>query len=438
MVQQIALELVIIVVLIVANGVFAMSEIAVVSARKARLEHLARNGSRRAAAALRLAENPDRFLSTVQIGITLIGVFVGAFGGATIADQIDQRLETIPGLAPYSEAIGVGFVVLVITYLSLVLGELVPKRLALNAPERIATAIALPMNRLSRIAAPAVHLLTVSTRAVLWVLRARPGKEPLLVEEEMNVLLRQGMKEGSVVREEQQMVERVFRLGVRSVRSVMTPRVDLEWLDLTQPFDELRGSAVRTARHHLPVAAGRIDDIKGIVATKDLCSGAITTTSELTQKLHAPLFIPETSSALELLTRFRETRIHVAVVLNEFGGVDGIVTPTDILEALVGALPENGDVREPLAVYRDDGSISVDAAIDLADVESMLGISPLPDQKAGFQTLAGYLIGRLGHLPRQGEAIEISGYRFEVLDMDGRRLNRILIRKMNTEPESPA
>jgi putative hemolysin len=429
MAQKIALELLLILVLILANSLFAMSEIAVVSSRKTRLEQMARAGSRRAAAALRLATNPDRFLSTVQIGITMIGVFAGAFGGATIADQIDEYLETIPALVPYSEAIGVGFVVLFITYFSLVLGELVPKRLALDAPERIATMIALPMNALSRIGAPAVHLLTLSTRAVLWLLRIRPAKEPLQVEEEMRVLLRQGMLEGSVVREEQQIVERVFQLDERSVRSVMTPRVDLQWLDLDLPFDELKRIAAETTWHRLPVAAGRIDDIKGIAVAKDLCTGAITTTAQLTATLRAPLFVPETASALELLAKFRETGNHVAVVLNEFGEVEGIVTPTDMLEALVGALPVMGEKGESLAVDLGNGAWSVDAAIDVPDVELLLEIPPLPEQKSDYQTLAGYLIGRLGHMPRVGEYTVIEDYRFEVLDMDGRRIKRILIRK---------
>ena len=427
MVAAIAVEILFIVLLVIANGVFAMSEIAVVSARKARLQNQARAGSRRAAAALRLAENPDRFLSTVQIGITLIGVFAGAFGGATIAAQIDARLEMIPGLMPYSEAIGVGVVVVGITYLSLIIGELVPKRLALNAPERIASAVAPGMHLLSRLASPAVSFLGLSTRFVLRMLRVRPRKESPITPEELRVLLSQGVAGGTIGGEERAILDRALRLADRPVRTVMTPRVEVEWMDVGNSIEELRAQAAGSLHHRFPIAAGRVDEMRGIVTLKDLWHHDVRSTADLERRARQPLFVPEMSSALALLQRFRETRNHLGIVIDEFGGIEGIATPTDILEALVGELPEAGEEYEPAIVTRADGSWSVDAAVDLEELEAATGIPVLPGQKEVFQTLAGYLISRAGHIPRIGEVVTVGHYKFEVVDVDGRRIDRILV-----------
>lgn len=430
MLQTIAAEILLIVMLVVANGLFAMSEIAVVSARKARLHHLARAGSRRAAAALRLAENPDRFLSTVQIGITLIGVFAGAFGGATIAAQIDAHLETIPALVPYSEAIGVGIVVVGITYLSLIIGELVPKRLALNAPERIAAAVAPGMHLLSRLASPAVTFLGWSTRLVLRLLRVKPRKESPITPEELRVLLSQGVAGGTIGREERAILDRALRLADRPVRTVMTPRVEVEWMDLQKPIEELRAQAARSLHHRFPIAAGRVDEMRGIVTLKDLWHSDVHSTADLERRARQPLFVPEMSSALALLQRFRETRNHLGIVIDEFGGIEGIATPTDILEALVGELPDAGETYEPAVVIRANGSWSVDAAVDLEELEAATGIPLLPDQKEVFQTLAGYLISRAGRIPRIGDVVTVGDYTFEIVDVDGRRIDRILVTRL--------
>ncbi|HUP46737.1 MAG TPA: hemolysin family protein [Thermoanaerobaculia bacterium] len=430
MFQTIAIEIVIIVLLVIANGVFAMSEIAVVSARKAKLHHLARAGSRRAASALRLAENPDRFLSTIQIGITLIGVFAGAFGGATIAAQIDDYLETIPELAPYSEAIGVGVVVIGITYLSLIIGELVPKRLALNAPERIAATVAPAMHLLSRIATPAVAFLGASTRLVLRILRVKPRKESPVTPEELRVLLSQGVAGGTIGLQEREILDRALRLANRSVRAVMTPRVETEWLDARKTLDELRRQAAVSLHHRFPLATDRIDQIRGIVSLKDLWGEEIRTTADLERHAREPLFVPETTSALALLQRFRETRNHLGIVIDEYGGVEGIVTPTDIFEALVGELPEAGEVYEPMIVKRSDGSWSLDASIDLEEFKAVTSTPSLPSQKEEYQTLAGYLIGRAGRIPRLGDIVTVGELQFEIMEVDGRRIDRILVTRL--------
>jgi putative hemolysin len=438
MFEKVAFELILIVVLVLANGVFAMSEIALLTARRVRLQQMARRTSR-AATALALLESPDRFLSTVQVGITLIGVFAGAFGGATIADQIDTHLEGIPALAPYSEAIGVGIVVVGITYLSLVLGELVPKRIAMNAPERVAILVAPLMRVISRVAAPAVWLLAISTRALTRLLRIRESQEPTVTEEELKALLRLGIKAGTVEREEREIVERVFRLGERPVTAVMTPRVDLEWLDLARPLDELRAQVIESNHHWFPVAAGRVDAIKGVIRGKDLWSSRISSSAGVSEVIRQPLFVPKKTSAFAALQRFRDARIHVAVVADEFGGVEGIVTPTDILEGLVGELPEIGDADEPMIVRRQDGSWSVDATTDLDEIKLVLGVDFLRGQKGSYQTVGGYVADRLGHRPEIGASFTAGTLRFEILDTDGRRIDRVLVsvHADGTQPEQP-
>lgn len=426
MLQLMMFEVALILALILANGVFAMSEIAIVSSRRARLDRMARKGSRGARAAIRLSANPDRFLSTIQIGITTIGIFAGAYGGATIAKQIDEYLETIPALSSYSEALGVGIVVIAITYLSLVIGELVPKRLALNAPERVASMVAPVMEKLSHIGAPAVAILGVSTRTVLAMLRVRKSTEPIVTEEELRLMLRQGSEAGAIEREEQIIVERVFRLSDRSVRAVMTPRIEVDWLDLTQPLSSLREKAAALPHSRFPVARERIDQIEGVVTAREILTAS--DMASLTAAIQEPLFIPRNTSVYRLLETFRQTRNHVAIVIDEYGGVDGIVTPTDILEGLVGELPEIGDAEEPSIFLREDGSWSVDAALDLDELRIALGIELFERQKEGvFQTVAGYVTERLAKAPELGDVIVASGHRFEIIDMDGRRIDRLLV-----------
>lgn len=427
--QQIAVEIVLILLLVLANGAFAMCEMALVSARRGRLQHMVRRGNRRAAAALRLAENPDRFLSTVQIGITLIGVFAGAFAGATIAEQLDEILEEMPLFAPYSEALSMGAVVVVITYLSLILGELVPKRLALGAPERIATFVALPMTAVARFAAPAVFVLTKSTRAVLRLLGVRDRGQPPVTEEELRALIWLGAKAGTIAREERNIIERVFRLDSRRVTALMTPRIELEWLDVRKPVHELRAQVAASSHSWFPLASERVDEMVGVVRGRDLWSARLGDKGDFAPVMREPLFVPETASALSVLQRFRETRNHLAIIVDEFGGVEGIVTPTDILEALVGELPEAGDLDEPMILERADGSLSVDAIVDLQELKLALGIDYLEGEKEGFQSVGGFLVEQF-HANATGQVFEKAGLRFEIVDMDGRRIDRILVSRI--------
>jgi putative hemolysin len=436
MLDSILLEALIILAMIVANGVFAMSEIAVVSARKARLLHRAKSGNKRAAAALRLAEHPERFLSTIQIGITTIGVLAGAFGGATLARELAAILDTYPLTAEWSATIAVGIVVVTISFLSIVLGELVPKRIALGAPETIASAVAPAMERLSRLASPIVTLLSWSGSALLAIMRIRPAVEMPITEDELRLLLRQGATAGTIEAGERQIVERVFVLGGRPVRTIMTPRTDIEWLDIQRPIAELRAFAQSSTHGLFPIAAGTIEKIVGIVGAKDLWSESVTDGESLRRLARTPLYVPEKLPVLRVLDLFRETRNHVAIVVDEYGAVEGLATPRDLFEALVGELPTGDKETEPWVVERSDGSFSIDAGLDIEEVKLLLGIDTLEGEKDSYQTIAGYVIERLRRLPKIGEIIEANGWRFEIIDMDGRRVDRLIVSRLEPAPRN--
>ncbi|NJL29242.1 MAG: HlyC/CorC family transporter, partial [Thermoanaerobaculia bacterium] len=347
------LEVVLVALLIVANGVFAMSEMAVVSSRKARLQQRANEGDVKARSALELAQSPDRFLSTVQIGITLVGILAGAFGGARIADNLAARFAAVPALEPYAGAMGLGVVVLVITYLQLVFGELIPKRLALGSPERIAAAIAGPMRSLSKLAAPFVHLLSASTTGVFKLLGIRQPEEAPVSEEEIKVLLEQGKAAGVFEPTEHAMIERVFRLGDRRVSDLMTPRPDVVWLDLDEPETELRRLVTESHLSRFPVCRGSLDEVVGVVKAKEYLAGKLADpAAPIETFLKRPLFVPETASALRTLETFRKSHFHLAVVVDEYGSVEGVVTTNDVLEAVAGELAAQPSTDEPWLVAR--------------------------------------------------------------------------------------
>lgn len=330
-------EIVFVMLLIIANGLLAMSETAVISARKARLQHRANRGDIKARAALEVANAPTRFLSTVQIGITLVGILAGAFGGATIAEQLAGRLSLIPLLTPYSEAIGLGIVVIGITYLSLVLGELVPKRLALHNPERIAAAVAIPMRALSALLSPLIGLLGASTDVVLWVLGIRPSTEPPVTEEEIKVLIEQGTQAGVFAAMEQEMVVRAFRLGARRISALMTPRTEIVWLNLDDPPDVIHRAMTNSTHGLFPVGRGSLDNLLGVVHARDVLARSLAgQPTDLKALLQQPLFVLENMLALKALELFKQSGQPLALVIDEYGGTQGLVTHSDILEALVG------------------------------------------------------------------------------------------------------
>jgi putative hemolysin len=421
-------EALVILLLIILNGVFAMSEIAVVSARKTRLEQWANEGDGKARAALELANAPNQFLATIQIGITLIGILAGAFGGATIARAIAVGLDQIPVVAPYSRPVSLAIVVLVITCLSLIIGELVPKRLALNSPERIASTLATPMRALARLASPVVYVLDLSTDAVLRVLGMRPVVEPPVTEEEIRALIAQGTQAGMFEEAEQEMVERVFRLGDRRVGAVMTPRTEIVWVDSDAPPEEIQQTIAQSTHSRILVAQGSLDDVLGVVHAKELLLPLLRGEPlDLAAVLRQPLYVPESMRALEVLELFKQSATHIALVIDEYGGVQGLLTPSDILEAIVGDLPEHGEQVDPLAVQREDGSWLLDGMLSIDDFKELFHLGRLPDEDQGvYQTLAGFVIMQLGRIPAVSDHFEWGGLRIEVVDMDGNRVDKVL------------
>ena len=434
---SVGLEILLILVLIVANGVFSGSEIAIVSARRVRLEQMANQGNRRAAVALRLATSPNDLLSTVQIGITLIGILSGAVGGATLSGRLKPLIDAIPPLRPWSEPLSFALVVSAITYLSLVIGELVPKRIALNNPEAIACAVARPMRWLSRWGAPLVHLLGSSTDALLRLLGVPIETEPDLTEEEIRALIRQGAEAGVLEEAEHEMVQRVFHLADRPVRAIMTPRTEIDWLDLEESDDSQLAEVLASGHSRLPVGRGHLDDCVGIVRSHALLAARLEQdTVEISALLEKPLYITETAGTLAVIGQFRENGVEIALVTDEYGGIEGLVTLTDLMEAIVGDLPGGEQEQEPAIRRREDGSWLIDAALPLETLRELLEREMLPGEDVGgFHTLAGFLLHRFGRVPSAGDHFRWDGWRFEVVDMDGHRIDKVLISP--EEPPSP-
>jgi putative hemolysin len=439
--SNVLIEIVFISLLIVANGLLAMSEIAVVSARRARLQQQAGSGNKGARLALELAQDPDRFLSTVQIGITLVGILAGAFGGATLSRELSAQLGRISPLAPYSDAISIGLVVIGITYLSLVFGELVPKRLALNNAEKVASRVAAPMQKLSSITSPVVTVLSFSTEAVLRVLRARPTSTPVVTEEELKIMIEEGTQFGVFREAERDMVEHVFRLDDRRVSTLMTHRTDIVWLDVDDAPEDVACVITDSLHSRFPVAQGDLDNVIGIVHAKDLLACGLTDqTIDLQAVLVPPLFVPEGTPALKVLELFKEHRLHIALVIDEFGGVQGLVTANDILEAIVGDMPVVGERFEPEAVQRPDGSWLLDGLLTVDEFKELFGSKELPGEAQGhFETLGGFVMKRLGRIPSVADRFEWGGLHFEVVDMDGYRVDKVLVAPVEKEhPPTPA
>ncbi len=433
--KLVAFEILFILLLVLANGIFAMSEMAVVAARKTRLRQLADRGDAKARAALEMAHAPESFLSTIQIGITLVGILAGALGGGTIAGQLAFQMSRVPLLAPYSEALSLGMVVLGITYLALILGELVPKRLALNSPERIAAAVAPSMRTLSRIASPVVRLLGASTTLVLRALGAGRAAEHPVTAEEVKILIEEGTRAGMFEEAEQDMVERVFRLGDRRVSALMTPRLETIWLDANDSSHELRRKISGSVHSWFPVSEGSLDNVLGVVRAKELLTDCIGGQPiELRKASRRPLFVPESMGALKVLELFKQTGTHVALVIDEFGNVEGLVTLNDILEAIVGDMPSAGVPAEPQVVRREDGSWLLDGRLPIDEFRDLFGNREMPEhEKDNYQTLAGFVLTRLGRIPSAADHFEWNGLRFEVMDMDDNRVDKVLVARVRPD-----
>ncbi|MBN3870720.1 MAG: hemolysin family protein [Nostoc sp.] len=427
--SSITFEILIILVLIIANGVFSMSEMAIVSARKVRLQQLANQGDPKAKAALKLAESPNHFLSTVQVGISLIGILTGAFGGATIANRLAIYVKRVPLLAPYSEPLSFGIVVLLITYFSLIVGELVPKRLALNNPEKIASIVAIPMQALAAIASPVVFLLSASTDLILRLLGITASTEPQVTEEEIKILIEQGTEAGTFEEAEQDMVERVFRLGDRPVSYLMTPRPDIVWLDLDDSAEENRQKMVDSAYSRYPICQGGLDNVLGVIPVTDLLARSFRGEPlDLTVGLRQPVFVPESTRGLKVLELFKQTITHMALVVDEYGVIQGLVTLNDIMSEIVGDVPSTDGQDQPQAVQREDGSWLLDGMLPVEEFLELFGMEEWEsDERGSYQTLGGFVITHLGRIPAAADYFEWQSMRIEVMDMDGNRVDKVLV-----------
>ncbi len=424
---MLTLNLAIVLLLILLNGFFAMAEIALVSARPARLQPMAAEGNTGADAALELKADPSRLLATVQIGITIIAVLLGSFGEATLGEDLQDHLAGYSGfLGHYAHAISMAIVVLGISYFSLILGELVPKRVAMIHPEGIAASLARFMRGLARIGAPIEWLLSTTTDLLLRLLPLR-GEPAPVTDQEIGFMLREGVATGHISQGETAIVEMALRLGERRVSAVMTPRTQIEFLDLDDPEDEIRRHIRDSAYSRFPVVQGGTHQLAGIVQVKDLLAAAFDGQPfNLRAALRPPLFLPNTVTVLRALEVFKTSSEPMALVVDEYGDLEGLVTLTDILEALVGELPDAGET-DPRIVKREDGTWLIDGMVGLDELKQVLGVSQLPGEDPDFHSVGGYLMARLNRVPMVADRVIAGDWRFEIVEMDGRRVDRVLV-----------
>ncbi len=431
------IDLLIIVALIALNGFFALSEMAVMTSRQSRLRVEART-SKRAAAALALAEQPERFLSSVQVYLTVLTVLSGYFGGETLGVRLGEMLSTVPIIAPYALEVGIGITVGLISMAFILLGELVPKRLALVAPEQIATAVAMPMRWAATVAKPAVFMLAFATDAILRLLRVRSGGAQAVTEEEIKHLVAEGAEQGVFDAHERNMVNRVLSFGDRTVDSLMTPRTDIVWLDITAPLADNLATMRESPHSQYPVYRGSEQDVVGILQIKNLTDALGGRTSDLFRDLAEPLFVPDTARALSLLEKFRETEATLALVVDEYGEIQGLVTMHDLMLAVFGRIVQDVSSDEATIVARGEGSWLVDGRVGVDDLRELLQLGRLPHEaEQEYRTAAGMVIAHYGRIPQVGEHFDADGYRFEVVDLDGARIDKLLIERI-ANPAMPA
>ncbi|MEX0644859.1 MAG: hemolysin family protein, partial [Parvularculaceae bacterium] len=413
---------------------FAMSELAIVSARRTRLEQSAAEGDRGAERALKLRDDPTGFLSTVQVGITLIGVVAGAYSGVTFAEPFAEVLRPVSFIGESAEAVAFLIVVVGMTYLSLIVGELVPKRIALNNSEAIASFAAGPMTLLAAVGAPVIWFLRLSTVAILKLVGVEGKPESTVTEEEVKAMITEGAESGVFEEAERSMLEGVLRLADRPVRAIMVPRMETVWLSANDPPQDIMREIRESGFSRFPVCRDEVDDVIGILHVKDLVpdmDGA-TAAANLQSRIREPLFVNETMTPLKLLDRFRESTIHMAIVLDEYGAFQGVVTPNDILTAIAGTFPERAGDDDPYAVKRADGSWLLDASMPIDAASRVLEAPPI-GEGADYVTLAGFLLELLGRIPAPGETVEAQGWRFEIVDLDGRRIDKVIATRLAEE-----
>lgn len=428
--SSLTLEITFIFLLLFANGLFSMAEIAVVTSRKARLKNMADEGTTGSKLALSLANSPGKFLSTVQVGITFVGVLASALGGARLSERLSAVLAKIPAFENYAEAVALTIVVGAITYLSVIIGELVPKRIALNNPERIASTLARPVNGLAKLFSPLVNLLNISSDFLMALLGIRKPKESVVSEEEVRVLIDEGLSAGIFKKAEKDMVEGVFELDEQTAGDLMTPRARMIWLSLDDEDDENWRRIAGSGHSHFPVYQGTRDNVIGMVSVKSLWANlSLAGRVELRALVTPPNYVPTAMPAGKLIEAFKKTGKHIALVVDEFGGLQGIVTLNDVMMAIVGNLPEREQRHDPKAVLRQDGTWLVDAMLDIDETKNSLGIDEdLPGEDDNrYSTLGGFLLHQIGHIPREGEKFTWDRFEFEVIDMDRQRIDKVLV-----------
>jgi putative hemolysin len=423
---MIALEIIVVGLIVLLNGFFAMSELAIVSSRRPRLQQLVANGDQHARIALTLVDDPSRFLAVVQTGMTLTAILAGTFSGATLADRLGDWLNTFESLAHYGKPVAVVLVVVPVSYFSLLLGELVPKQLALANAEAIALRVAQPLAIIARIGSPFVSLLDVSVRSVLRVLGVHPVSVREVTAEEIRSVIAAGAESGAIRAAEREMIEDILFLADRAVRTIMTVRPDVSWINLNDSKESVLRKVRECSHTQLLVSRGSIDEIDGVVDKQDLLDQALDGRPfDIEGALKDPLIVHEGATILRTLDLFKKAPAHTAVIIDEYGVVQGIVTRTDLLEAIAGDLPDLDIEAEPRATRRDDGSLLIDAAMPIAEVAELLRI---PDLSRGdFLTLAGFVLFRLDHVPQTGEHFTWLGRQFEVVRMEGRRIDKVLV-----------
>ncbi len=423
----------IVLILIVANGIFAMTEIAIVTSRKARLERIAEDGDKRATYALKLAEEPNQLLSTIQIGITLIGVVTGAFGGAAIASKLAPVIGKIDVLAEFSSQISMFIVIAITTYLSLIIGELVPKRIGMNNPEKVALSIAKPMYYFSKVGKPLIWVLSKSTEFVLKIFGIKQNKEPDVTEEEITQLIEQGVFSGVVEEIEHEMVEQIFFMGDQRVGDILTPRTYLEWIDLEDSLEE-NLKIMSTSNHSsFPVGEGSLDNLKGIIHTKNVFTQLIKREDfNLENCVEKALVLPEAMMAFQALEKIKDSGMHQAVVIDEYGGIEGMVTLHDFIENIVGAMPGLNDV-DPQIIQRDENSWLADGLISLETFKRYFDIDELEELRSESHTLGGYITTYLGDIPKVSDTIQVEDLVLEVVDMDHVRVDKVMITRIEEE-----
>lgn len=423
------MEFLILVCLFIVNGVFAMSEMAIVSSRKTRLQQAAEDGVSGAAVALELAKEPGHFLSTIQVGITLIGIMSGAYGEAAVSDKVTELLSRYPALTPYSHGLALSLVVIGITYFSLIIGELVPKRLALNKPEKIATALARPMRFLSTLAYPLVRILSVSTDFVLLLLGARKPDQPTVTEKEIRLMIDQGTEAGVFHEKEKEWVANVMRLDALEVGAIMTPRMDIYHLDMAEPLETNRRKLIESPHSSIPVCRGSLDNVLGFVEAKDILRRTLSGEAlDLKAAVRPAHFVPKSLSPVQLLEEFKRAKTALTLVVDEYGEVAGLATLKDVMEAIVGDIPSEEFEEEPEAVRRQDGSWLLDGTLSIEKFKQLFDLEEMPDEATrNYHTIAGFVMLQLGRVPRVADHFHWEGLRFEVVDMDKHRVDKILV-----------